>query len=239
VNVQQFYAAGSKDYGPAWWVAWVVDPAIAMFLIAMLVAEQVLSRYQIKSGGWVRALKWGAFAATYAMNTWSAWAQFDIPAIVKHSIPPLLVVLAAEAVTQARHGLSKAIQAAHDQARQRLADRAEPVSGTGSEDRREPVLKTGPETGQRTDAETAETGSQNRAKTAEKTAPKTARKGKPKTREDAVRAAYDAHVEEHGRPISADKLVEQVRAAGHRLGKATALRILADLNNPPTLTAVK
>lgn len=170
VNVQQFYAAGSHGHSPAWWVAWVVDPSIAMFLIAMLIAEQVLSRYQVESGGWVRGLKWGAFAATYAMNTWSAWASLDVSAIVKHSIPPLLVVLAAEAVTQARHGLSKAIQIAHDQARQRLGSRAGTVSGMASEG----VSNTAADTVQNTTRPVSDTVSSPVSNTAENTPQNTA-----------------------------------------------------------------
>lgn len=114
---------------------------------------------------------------------------------------------------------------------------------TGSQAGSQESEKTGSETGQRTDKrtglrteeKTAETGSQSRAKTP----PKTGRRGKAKTREDVIREAYDAYRKEHERPISADKLMEQVRAAGFGLSKATALQILADLNSPPKLTAVK
>lgn len=102
-----------------------------------------------------------------------------------------------------------------------------------------------------TSGDRAETGSQGEEKTdarpVRKTGPRTvstsSRTRGRKTgqdRDELIRELNAKHLAEHGRPISADKLVDAVRAKGHRLGKQTALQILADLNHPPTtLTAVK
>ena len=52
-------------------------------------------------------------------------------------------------------------------------------------------------------------------------------------RDALIQTLNARHIAEHGRPISADKLVEQVRAAGHGISKTTALAILAELNGRP------
>jgi hypothetical protein len=81
----------------------------------------VTSRYGIKMGRWVRAAKWFALGATYAMNTWASWASLDPASILLHSVPPALVFFAAEAITDAREKITdaveKAVQQAHDQQR--------------------------------------------------------------------------------------------------------------------------
>jgi hypothetical protein len=49
-------------------------------------------------------------AATYLMNTWSAWAAGSAPGVVLHSVPPLVVVIAAEALTDLQYALSTCAQ---------------------------------------------------------------------------------------------------------------------------------
>jgi hypothetical protein len=71
-------------------------------------AEQVTARHGVRTDGWVRAAKWFTLAATYVMNTWAAYAAGSPALVVLHSVPPLIVFVAAEAVTDLRDKLGKA-----------------------------------------------------------------------------------------------------------------------------------
>ncbi|WP_433869272.1 hypothetical protein [Saccharopolyspora sp. CA-218241] len=112
VNVQQFAAAGSPPWSLPWLAAWLLDPMVSLVLLAILRAEQVTARYGIRTGGWVRAAKWFTLAATYVMNTWAAYADRDADMVVLHSVPPLVVFVAAEAVTDLRDKLTEATRTA-------------------------------------------------------------------------------------------------------------------------------
>jgi hypothetical protein len=117
VNVQQFAAAGAPAFSPTWWTAWLLDPMVSLVLIAVMRAEQITARYGVPLGVWARRTKWCAFAVTYTMNTWVAWgldsAPFSVSGVVLHSIPPLLVVLAAETGPGLRDRLTAAADRAH------------------------------------------------------------------------------------------------------------------------------
>ncbi|GAA3629304.1 hypothetical protein GCM10022267_14850 [Lentzea roselyniae] len=110
-NVQQFAAAGSPVWSLAWCAAWLLDPMVSLVLLAILRAEQVTARRGIRMGGWVRAAKWFTLGATYVMNTWSAYAAGSAALVVLHSVPPLVVFVAAEAVTDLRDKLGSAVAA--------------------------------------------------------------------------------------------------------------------------------
>lgn len=111
-NVQWFAAAGAAFGSLPWLTAWLLDPTVCLVLLAILRAEQVTARYQVRTGRWVRAAKWLTLAATYVMNTWSSWAAGSPAGVVLHSVPPLVVFVAAEAVTDLRDKLADAVQAA-------------------------------------------------------------------------------------------------------------------------------
>ncbi|WP_235878700.1 hypothetical protein [Saccharopolyspora karakumensis] len=111
-NVQQFAAADSPPWSLVWLAAWLLDPMVSLVLLAILRAEQVTARYGIRTGGWVRAAKWFTLAATYVMNTWAAYAAGEADSVVLHSVPPLVVFVAAEAVTDLRDKLSQAVRTA-------------------------------------------------------------------------------------------------------------------------------
>ncbi len=110
-NVQQFAAAGSPVWSLAWCAAWLLDPMVSLVLLAILRAEQVTARHGVRMGGWVRAAKWFTLGATYVMNTWSAYAAGSAALVVLHSVPPLVVFVAAEAVTDLRDKLGSAVAA--------------------------------------------------------------------------------------------------------------------------------
>jgi hypothetical protein len=118
-NVQQFAAAGARIGSLAWCSAWLMDPMVSLVLLAVLRAEQITTRYQVPTGIWPRIAKWALLAATYLMNTWTSWATGSAPGVVLHSVPPLVVVIAAEAITDIQHALTECVQRAHTTALQR------------------------------------------------------------------------------------------------------------------------
>jgi hypothetical protein len=125
VNVQQFAAAGAVVWSLPWLSAWLFDPMVSVVLVAVLRAEQITARYQVEMrtdtiGPWVRRTKVFAFLATYVMNTWQSWAALHVAGIVLHSVPPVLVYLAAETGPILRDRLTEAVLSA-----------ARPVNATG------------------------------------------------------------------------------------------------------------
>ena len=119
-NVQTFAAAGSAAWSLPWLAAWLLDPTVSVVLLAILRAEQVTARYQVRTGPWVRRAKWFTLAATYVMNTWASFAAGSLAGIVLHSVPPLVVFVAAEAVTDLRDKLTDAVNAAFSEAVQQV-----------------------------------------------------------------------------------------------------------------------
>jgi len=85
-------------------------------LLAILRAEQVTARYQVRTGPWVRVAKWFTLTATYVMNTWASYAAGSLSGIVLHSVPPLVVFAAAEAITDLRDKLTDAVTVAFTEA---------------------------------------------------------------------------------------------------------------------------
>ncbi|WP_236791854.1 hypothetical protein [Amycolatopsis sp. GM8] len=107
-NVQHFAAADSAPRSLPWLTAWLLDPTVSLVLLAVLRAEQVTARYRVRTGRWVRCAKWLTIAATYVMNTWSSYAAGSLAGVVLHSVPPLVVFAAAEAITDLRDKLTEA-----------------------------------------------------------------------------------------------------------------------------------
>ncbi|MCG8926157.1 hypothetical protein [Lentzea sp. CC55] len=120
-NVQSFAAAGTPAWSLPWLAAWLLDPTVSLVLLAILRAEQVTARYQVRTGAWTRRAKWFTLAATYVMNTWHSWATGSVSGVVLHSVPPLVVFVAAEAVTDLRDKLTEAVSAAFTEASARVA----------------------------------------------------------------------------------------------------------------------
>jgi hypothetical protein len=111
-NVAVFAAAGAAVWSLPWLAAWVLDPTVSLVLLAILRAEQVTARYQVHTGAWVRTAKWFTLTATYVMNTRASYADSSLPRIVLHSVPPLVVFVAAEAITDLRDKLTEAVTVA-------------------------------------------------------------------------------------------------------------------------------
>ncbi|OLF11872.1 hypothetical protein [Actinophytocola xanthii] len=114
VNVQTFAAAGAAIWSLPWLAAWLLDPMVSLVLVAVLRAEQITARYQVEMrtetlGPWVRRTKLFAFLATYVMNTWQSWSHLHVSGIVLHSVPPVMVYLAAETGPILRDRLTEAV----------------------------------------------------------------------------------------------------------------------------------
>ena len=124
-NVQQFAAAGAVVWSLGWCAAWLLDPMVSLVLLAVLRAEQVTAGWQVPMGPWPRTAKWSLLSATYVMNTWGSWAAGDLAGIVLHSVPPLAVFTAAEAVTDCQDKLTEATHRAHAWATQRAERKAQ------------------------------------------------------------------------------------------------------------------
>ncbi|HEX4100239.1 MAG TPA: hypothetical protein VHY21_06775 [Pseudonocardiaceae bacterium] len=132
-NVQTFAAAGAPVGSLVWWSAWLLDPMVSLVLLAVLRAEQVTTRYQVTTGVWPRVAKWALLSATYVMNTWVSWGAGSASGVVLHTVAPLVVVIAAEAVTDLQYALSECVQRAHTTAADRAAHtQPEPVAVNAS-----------------------------------------------------------------------------------------------------------
>jgi hypothetical protein len=110
-NVQQFAANGARPWSLPWWSAWLLDPMVSLVLLAILRAEQITARHGARTGGWSRAAKWFTLAATYVMNTWQAYTAGSPALVVLHSVPPMVVFVATEAVTDLRDTLGQVLTA--------------------------------------------------------------------------------------------------------------------------------
>ncbi|MFF3458649.1 hypothetical protein ACFYXH_30905 [Streptomyces sp. NPDC002730] len=58
------------DHHVSPWIAWMLDPMVAVALGAVLIFDGRLSEYRLTSSGWAGVLRW--FAGTWVMNCWSS-----------------------------------------------------------------------------------------------------------------------------------------------------------------------
>jgi hypothetical protein len=255
-NVQSFASQGTARFSVDWFIAWLLDPMVSLVLIGVLMGEQVINRHNVGAGGWVRVTKWVALGCTYGMNTWSAYAAHSPAKILLHSVPPLIVVCAAEAVTDLRMSITKAVTTAYEAARTVSGTAPEVVLNTPADtapDATRPVSSTVPkpvpdtaqntplDTTRNTAADTTRPVSDTRADTAQNTPPKRVERTRPQrvkgkkneTREEAARRIYDAHMAEQHEVISNAALREELRKAGHPTGNRTAADLLVEFKAHP------
>ncbi|MFF7348740.1 hypothetical protein ACFZA4_34430 [Streptomyces antimycoticus] len=105
------------------WIAWLLDPMVAVALGAVLIVDGRLSEYGVNPSGWASGLRWFAGLGTWAMNCWgSLWPEgtaFGVPrqvdpaGLVLHSIPPVLLIVLAEAITHYRRAILGKIAELH------------------------------------------------------------------------------------------------------------------------------
>ncbi|MER7395473.1 hypothetical protein ABT381_08150 [Streptomyces sp. NPDC000151] len=105
----------ATDHHVSPWIAWLLDPMVAVALGAVLIFDGRLSEYGVHPSGWATGLRWFAGLGTWVMNCWgSLWPEgtpFGVPravdpaGLVLHSIPPALLIILAEAITHYRRAI--------------------------------------------------------------------------------------------------------------------------------------
>ncbi|MER5359704.1 hypothetical protein [Streptomyces sp. NPDC002785] len=113
------------DHHISVWIAWLLDPMVAVALGAVLIVDGRLSEHGVQPSGWATVLRWFAGLGTWLMNCWaSLWpagAAFGVPrqvdpaGLVLHSIPPVLLIVLAEAITFYRRAILDRIAILRDQ----------------------------------------------------------------------------------------------------------------------------
>lgn len=113
------------DHHISVWIAWLLDPMVAVALGAVLIVDGRLSEHGVHPSGWATGLRWFAGLGTWLMNSWaslwSAGAPFGVPrqidpaGLVLHSIPPVLLIVLAEAITFYRRAILDRIAVLRDQ----------------------------------------------------------------------------------------------------------------------------
>ncbi|MER5183566.1 hypothetical protein ABT009_35355 [Streptomyces sp. NPDC002896] len=107
------------DHHISVWIAWLLDPMVAVALGAVLIVDGRLSEHGVHPSGWATGLRWFAGLGTWLMNCWSslwpAGSPFGVPrqvdpaGLVLHSIPPVLLIVLAEAITFYRRAILERI----------------------------------------------------------------------------------------------------------------------------------
>lgn len=106
-------------------IAWLLDPIVAVALGAVLIVDGRLSEHGVHPSGWAAGLRWFTGLSTWLMNCWtSLWPagapvgvprQVDPAGLVLHSIPPVLLIVLAEAITFYRRAILDRIAVLRDQ----------------------------------------------------------------------------------------------------------------------------
>lgn len=86
---------------------WLVEPMIMGLLLVLMRGEQVAARHQEPTNHWVVNTRRLALGVTYVMNTWDTWVHLDPKQIFIHSVPPIMVFFAAEALARQRVTLTR------------------------------------------------------------------------------------------------------------------------------------
>lgn len=107
-NIHDFASAhGVQDP-----IAWFLAPAVDLALLAALMGDAVLSRWQLDAGVWATRLRWYAGAATLVLNTWESVVKLDVASIVLHAVPPVLLFVLAEAASPYRVQFAETVRLA-------------------------------------------------------------------------------------------------------------------------------
>jgi hypothetical protein len=107
-NIRGFAA----DHGVQDPIAWFLAPAVDLALLAALMGDAVLSRWQLDAGSWATRLRWFAGAATLGLNVWESVAKLDAASIVLHAVPPILLFVLAEAASPYRRQFAETVRRA-------------------------------------------------------------------------------------------------------------------------------
>ncbi len=118
--------------------AWLLAPIVDIALIAAIRADSALSTSGAPPGPWAAALRWFAGLATWTLNVWDALfpldptdahgaplrdvhgavltGHIDPGAVVSHSVPPVVLILLAEAAVAYRRAVAELVRQGEDEA---------------------------------------------------------------------------------------------------------------------------
>ncbi|MCU1616530.1 MAG: hypothetical protein JWO98_4070 [Frankiales bacterium] len=122
-NIREF-AAGHGVIEP---LPWLLAPMVDLALVATLSADAFLSRNGADGGGWAAALRWFAGLGTLLLNAWDAVVKGAPGDVIVHAVPPLLLVLLAEAAPHYRRGAAAVVDRVRIAAQRQAADAPEDV----------------------------------------------------------------------------------------------------------------
>jgi hypothetical protein len=113
-NIRHF-AAGHGVVDP---LPWLLAPMVDLALVGTLSADAFLSRHGEHSGAWTAALRWFAGVATLVLNDWDAVRTGAPGDVLAHTVPPLLLILLAEASPYYRRGAAAVVERVRVQTQQ-------------------------------------------------------------------------------------------------------------------------
>jgi hypothetical protein len=117
-NVHRF-AVGHGVHDP---LGWLLAPAVDLALIGSLSADAFLSRHGQDAGSWAAALRWFAGCATLTLNAWDAITRAAVGDVVATAVPPLLLLLLAEAAPRLRQRAHAVVEAVRTEVQTQRTD---------------------------------------------------------------------------------------------------------------------
>lgn len=90
-------------------IAWFLAPAVDIALVAAIVGDAFLSRHQLDAGTWATRLRWYAGVSTLVLNTWSSVTSINLASILLHTVPPVLLIVLAEAAPRYRRKFAETL----------------------------------------------------------------------------------------------------------------------------------
>ncbi|MFA7762207.1 hypothetical protein [Streptomyces sp. NRRL S-448] len=85
------------DHHVSPWIAWLLDPMVAVALGTVLIFDGRLSEYGLYPSGWASVLHWFAGLGTWVMNCWTSPAPVNTPTeLVLGSRPRVSLVICGD-----------------------------------------------------------------------------------------------------------------------------------------------
>ncbi|MDI5968625.1 hypothetical protein POF50_004570 [Streptomyces sp. SL13] len=129
------FAAGHGVVAP---LPWLLAPMVDLALVGTLTADAFLSRNKVTPGRWEAALRWFAGVGTLVLNDWDAVVSGAPGNVVAHTVPPLLLLLLAEAAPRYRRGAVAAVDTVRTEATRTRTHPSAPAASYAPD----PVMRT-------------------------------------------------------------------------------------------------
>ncbi len=127
-NVHRF----ATGHGIADPLGWLLAPAVDLALVGSLMADAYLSRHGADAGRWAAALRWFAGSATLTLNSWDAVRAGAPGDVLGTVVPPLLMLILAEAAPRYRRGAHAVVEAVRTEVQTQRPDAPADASRTGA-----------------------------------------------------------------------------------------------------------